>query len=265
MGLAAATMVGLGRWQLDRYHLRDSINQRIDAAASAAPVPLASVITPPAGGAGTAGPPPAKSAEWATVTITGRYDVAHEVLARGRTVNGLVGYEVFTPLVLGDGVAVLVDRGWVPPPATGGASAPPDVPSAPAGEVTVLGRVHAPESRASVPSPVNGRLEVRRVAPAQAATIMPYALFGAYVTMDSQTPPAEGFVSIPPGRENALMNASYVVQWWLLAGLTVFGFGYAAWRERRGRDAAELDLEAEDLLGPAESSRLPQAPVSPAV
>jgi len=167
---------------------------------------------------------------------------------------------VFTPLVLADGTAVLIDRGWVPVPSTGGATALPDVPPAPAGDVTVLGRVHAPESRATVPTPVSGSLEVLRVAPDKVATALPYPLFGAYVTMDSQTPPAEGFVPVPPVHENALMNASYVVQWWLLAALTLFGFGYAAWRERQGQD--DFDREVVDLLGPVTP---PEAPVSPAV
>jgi cytochrome oxidase assembly protein ShyY1 len=261
MGLAAATMVGLGRWQLDRYHQRDAINTRIDAAATADPVPLDSVVDPPRGvAAGMAGPPPQKHAEWARVTVTGSYDPAHEILARARTVNGLVGFEVFTPLVLADGTAVLVDRGWIPAPSTGGAIALPDVPPAPAGDVTVLGRVHAPESRGSAPTPVNGTLEVLRVAPDKVAATMPYPIFGGYVTMDSQAPLAEGFVPIPPVHENALMNAGYVVQWWLLAALTVFGYCYAAWRERHSQD--DFDREVVDLLGPVQP---PEAPVSPAV
>ena len=48
------------------------------------------------------------------VTVTGRYDPAHEILARVRTLHDNVGFEVITPLVLADGTAVLVDRGWIP-------------------------------------------------------------------------------------------------------------------------------------------------------
>ena len=33
---------------------------------------------------------------------------------------------------------------------------------------------------------------------------MPYPLYGAYITLESQTPPADpAFVSIPPDHENA--------------------------------------------------------------
>jgi cytochrome oxidase assembly protein ShyY1 len=244
MSLAAVTMVGLGLWQLDRYHQRSAINARIDGAGD--PVPLTTVLTaPPAGGVGA---PPADEAAWDRVVVTGRYDQRHEILARARTVNGRVGFEVITPLVLDDGTAILVDRGWLPP-AGDGATAPPRVPPVPGGLVTVVGRVHPPESRAGRAEPFAGGLAVRRVAPLALAEAVPHPLYGAYLTLETQNPPADAaFVPIAPDHENAAMNASYVVQWWLLAGLTVFGFGYLVRREGREADATAA-----------------AAPVSPAV
>src|SRR5262245_14901661 len=121
MTLAAATMVGLGLWQLSRYHYRSEINARIDAASAHAPLPINQILTPPsAGGSGPVGAVPAAAA-YNLVTVTGRYDAAHEILARARTVNDTVGFEVVTPLVQADGTAVLVDRGWIPS-AEGGAA-----------------------------------------------------------------------------------------------------------------------------------------------
>jgi cytochrome oxidase assembly protein ShyY1 len=243
MALAAAAMVALGLWQLDRYHLRSAINARIDGAGQ--PVPLASVLTPPPPDG--VGAPPAAEHAWARVQVTGRYDQRHEILARARTVNGQVGFEVITPLVLDDGTAVLVDRGWLPP---GGASAiaPPDVPAAPGGVVTVVGRIHAPESRAGSAEPFAGRTAVRRVSPQALASAVPHPLYGAYLTLETQTPPADAaFVPIPPDHENAAMNAGYVVQWWLFAALTLVGFGYLAVRERRSTEAAN----EPPLLSPA--------------
>src|SRR3712207_467178 len=142
---AAVVMVLLGNWQMDRYRERSAVNDRIDAAESAAPVPLTSVLTAPTA-PGTAGPSPGRAKAWTKVTMTGRYDPAHEIQARGRTVDRAVGFEIVTPLVLADGTAVLVDRGWIPP-APGGAVAAPSVPPAPAGTVTVVGRIHLSESR----------------------------------------------------------------------------------------------------------------------
>jgi cytochrome oxidase assembly protein ShyY1 len=228
--LMAATMVGLGVWQLHRYHERSAINSRIDASATAAPVPLASAVPPPAGSKRVGAMPPAGAA-WTRVSITGEYDQSHEILVRNRTVDGVVGFEVLTPLVLPDGTAVLVDRGWVRSPA-GGATAVPQVPPAPAGRVTVVGPVRLPESRADTAVRRAGRLEARRIDPARAAPMLPYPLYNANVTVDTQDPPEPASLTpIAPEHQNALQNAGYVLQWWFFAALTLVGFGYLAHRE----------------------------------
>jgi cytochrome oxidase assembly protein ShyY1 len=244
MTALAAVMVGLGLWQLDRYHYRSEINARIDAAASAQPVPLPQVLAQPASArGGSAAPAPPQALAWTRVSVTGRYDPSHEILARARTVNGSVGFEVITPLVLPDGSAVLVDRGWVPP-GEAGASALPSVPPAPTGEVTVVGRVHLPESRAGTPEPFSGVLTVRRVAPDKLAASLPYPLYGAYVTVEN---PGAGLVGIPPDHENAAMNAGYVVQWWLFAALTLSGFVYLAVRQAHPVQGSVHDLDESVL------------------
>jgi cytochrome oxidase assembly protein ShyY1 len=232
MALAAATMVGLGMWQLSRYHYRSDINDRIDAATQGAPLSLDEALAAPVDGIGAA---PSREQTWRVVSVTGRYDGQHEILARIRTHNGTVGFEVITPLVLANGTAVLVDRGWLPPSPEGAAVAPL-VPAAPAGEVTVVGRVHAPESRANAPEPFDDRLAVRRIDPAKIKDVVPYPLYGAYLTLQSQTPPADpAFTSLPPAHENAALNAGYTVQWWAFAALTLFGFGYLAYRHAHPR------------------------------
>jgi len=260
MTLAAAGMVGLGLWQLDRYHYRSEINARIDAAGVRDPLPLAQVLAAPAPvRAGVVGSAPPVAASWTRVTVTGRYDPTHEILARARTVHDRVGFEILTPLVLPDGTAVLVDRGWVPPSAAG-AAAPPKVPAAPAGEVTVVGRIHAPESRAAAAEPFGDWMAVRRVAPELLAPALPYPLFGAYLTLESQTPPGDpAYVSIPPDYENAGMNAGYVVQWWLFAALTLVGLGYLVVREGRAHRPGGGAPAAVTGRG------LEAAPISPAL
>jgi cytochrome oxidase assembly protein ShyY1 len=271
MWLAAAVMVGLGFWQLHRYHERSTVNARIDAAGRAAPVPLESVLGRPpgagsaaSGGAGSVGPAPAAEVAWARVSVSGRYDPTHEILARGRTVADQVGFEVFTPLVLPDGAAVLIDRGWIPP-AEGGAAALPSVPPAPDGPVNVIGRLHEPESRATPAQLINGVLEVRRVAPQRLAGQLPYPIYGGYLTLDAQQPSADTtFVAIPPDHQNAAMNAGYVAQWWLLAMLALIGYGYLAVKEARLR-LGPMVLDRLDYADALIRGDLPEAPVSPAV
>jgi cytochrome oxidase assembly protein ShyY1 len=237
MTLLAGVMVCLGCWQLARYHQRAAVNAQIDAASSAPPVPLEQAL--PAGG-----PVPAGSA-WRHVKVGGEYDPAHQILARDRAVDGNVGFEVLTPLVLDDGTAVLVDRGWLPA-ARSALFTPAVIPPAPSGRVSLSGRLHLPESRPDTPRRVGGVTQVRRIAPAHLAGTLPYRLLDGYVLLDGGQPGSDrAFVAIPPDHQNALMNAGYVVQWWAFALLTLLGFGWAARREARGPDEDLLALDDE--------------------
>jgi cytochrome oxidase assembly protein ShyY1 len=245
---AAAVMVKLGDWQLHRYTERSSINARIDAADSVRAVPLTSVLAAPTA-AGTSGSSPGKRLAWTKVTVSGRYDPSHEIQARGRTVDGDVGFEIVTPLVLADGTAVFIDRGWVPAPA-GGAVAAPAVPPAPTGDVTVVGQVHLSESR---PAPIehrDGRLDTRRIAVPRLAHEMPYPVYGAYVLLTSQTPAADpAFTRIPIDHEDSWQNAGYTVQWWLFAGMALFAYGWMARKEAQTR-SGQTDRKPTPPPGP---------------
>ncbi|MGC1211533.1 MAG: SURF1 family protein [Micromonospora sp.] len=238
--VAAALMVFLGNWQLDRYRGRTAVNERIDAGAKMTPAPLRDAMPAPTGGPGTAGPAPAERVTWTRVTATGRYDPSNLILVRGRTVESTVGFEVLTPLVLADGTAVLVDRGWIPPAPGGSATAQPQVPAAPTGEVTVTGRVVASEGGAGAVDRREGKLEIRRVGVTRLARELPYPIHGGYVLLDQQTPAADpAFRAVPIGHTNNWQNFGYVVQWWLFAGMSLFGYAWVARRE--ARRAAGLD------------------------
>jgi cytochrome oxidase assembly protein ShyY1 len=254
---AAVVMVFLGNWQLHRYQERSAINDRVDAADSAPAVPLTSVMVAPSA-QGTAGPSPGKGKAWTKVTMTGRYDPAHEIQARGRTVDGSVGFEIVTPLMLDNGAAVLVDRGWVPP-AEGGAVAAPVASAPPAGTVTVVGQIHLSESRPAPLESRDGRIDTRRIAIPHLAKEMPFPVYGAYVLLTSQTPAeAPGFTRIPIDHEDSWQNGGYAVQWWLFAVMALVTFGWQARKEARGdnedkprRDRVEEADRAAEARRPA--------------
>ncbi|HEY8532563.1 MAG TPA: SURF1 family protein [Micromonospora sp.] len=256
--VAAVVMVGLGNWQLDRYRERSAINARIDAADRAVPVPLAEAAPRPSDTPGTAGPRPSRAAEWTRVTATGRYDTANTVLVRNRSVNGRVGFEVLVPLVLSDGSAVLVSRGWVAPPAGAGAMAQPDVPEPPEGQVTVIGLLRLPSSASDTVTRERGRLETRRIALPAIASHLPYPIYGGYVSLRSEEPPAStALVPIPVRHENSWQNLGYVVQWWAFAAMTLLGFGWFARREAQERRAARgEDRIPESTPSPAGEDRV---------
>lgn len=231
---ASLVMVRLGEWQLHRYEERHAINTRIDAADSTKAVPLTTVVRPPTA-PGKAGPGPGNSVAWTKVTFSGQYDPSHEIQARARTVNGDVGFEIVTPLLLSDGSGVLVDRGWVPAP-DAGALAAPVVPPAPTGQVTVVGQVHLSESR---PTPIehrDGRLDTRRISVPRLAEQMPFPVWGAYILLTDQTPAnSKAFSEIPIDHEDDWQNAGYTVQWWLFACMPLYAFVYYARKEAQLR------------------------------
>lgn len=204
-------MVMLGRWQWGRYEQRSAINARIDASASASPVPF----TP-------------KVEEWTRVSVTGQYDPNLEILVRNRTVEGKVGFEILTPLLLADGTAVLVDRGWVPPHRDG-PTVEPSFPPAPAGNVTLTGRVRASESGARTELR-NGRWQARRVGVAEIAAKLPYQVAPVYLLVDDDF---TELVPISSDRENDWLNLGYAVQWWIFAAGSLFGLFWLARRDLR--------------------------------
>lgn len=89
----------LGLWQLDRGHSKAQLHAAFDASAQAQVLRL---DTPP---------PAALSAPRASAA--GRFDSTRQILLDNQTRDRVPGYRVWTPLRLGDGGWLMVDRGWV--------------------------------------------------------------------------------------------------------------------------------------------------------
>src|SRR5690349_11891712 len=102
--VVAGVCFRLAFWQLDRLEGRRYYNDLFRAAMTQAPAPVESVLAAPGSG----------SLTFRRVSATGRYDAAAETVLYGRPLDGRPGNHVLTPLVLPDGTAVIVDRGWVP-------------------------------------------------------------------------------------------------------------------------------------------------------
>lgn len=234
----------LGQWQFGRYETRSANQERTQANLAAAPVPLDRLTTV----GGTVG----DEVKYRAVTVSGRYDPAHELFVRRRTLNGKVGYYVLTPLVTGEGTAVLVNRGWVPMGPT--AEAPPEAPPPATGEVTVRGRLRLGETEENSGITDREGLPPRQILlidPARLAKRMPYRLYGGYVQLGSQQPPAATPPTPVPDPEpdgGGGLNLAYSVQWWLFIGIAIGGWFVLIRREARDRRAA-----AEPQPAPPES------------
>src|SRR5205807_4943806 len=120
---------------------------------------------------------------------------AHEVVARQRTAadDAKVGYHVITPLVLDDGKAVLVDRGWIP--ADGDITRFPRVPAAPSGPVTVTGRLRPDETTAATGIRDKAGLPDRMIMLINSGKLSahsPEPLLGGYLELVSTSPRPTG-------------------------------------------------------------------------
>lgn len=220
--VVAAGCVVLGFWQLDRFDQRRARNDLVHTNVATEPVAPDELLA-----VGRALPP---AEQWRQIEAHGRYDEAHELLVRNRPFEGSTGYYVLTPLVTDDGPALLVNRGWVAVGAT--ARTLPEVPAAPAGEVTVVARV-----RPSEPSDENAGLprgQVRRIdVPAIAATL-PYDVYGGYGELVEQRPaPATSPAALPEPDPGLGAHLAYAFQWWVFAVIALGGVVMLARREAR--------------------------------
>lgn len=209
--LVALICARLGVWQLHRLRDRRAANRIALAARTAPIVELRSVGSAPPDLAGR------------RIHATGRYDRSHEILLRGVTFDGTPGVQVVTPLILGDGGAILVKRGFVPAPdAVSAEVAALDEP----GTVSVTGLAMPIDSRrGGEPLVRNGRTTWARLNLSELRARAPYLLAGTYIL---QTP--DSSLPFQPRRiaEPALDNGphlSYAIQWFgfALTALTVAG------------------------------------------
>jgi surfeit locus 1 family protein len=207
----AALCVRLGFWQLDRLQERRASNARIRAGLEAAPVVLDEA--------------PRLGAAPRRASATGTYDVDREVVLFGRAFEGQSGDHLLTPLLLSDGSALLVDRGWVP----AGTRSP-----AREGEVEVRGFLLPPDSVGEA-MPVAGRVTV--VDPDGIDGSLPYELAPVYLLLQVQRPPADSLpIPAPLPALSEGPHLSYAIQWFSFAAVAVIGGSVLFRREGRVDD-----------------------------
>jgi surfeit locus 1 family protein len=154
----------LGNWQLDRAAYKQALQARADLAQRQAPVHVSADLVP------------VDSLAFRRVEAEGEYRGEMTVFLDNRIHEGVVGYEVLTPLQVAPQVHVLVNRGWVRAEAT--RDRLPVVPT-PTGHVRVEGLALAPSKRYLELSPqsVTGRvwqnLDLERYAQTYKLTLQP--------------------------------------------------------------------------------------------
>lgn len=249
--LAAAGFGRLAAWQLDRHSERAARNADTRARFDRPAVTLSA--------ADAAEADPDRLA-WRRVRLVGRYDYGREAVLRGRALSATPGVHVLTPLVVGEGVAVLVNRGWMP--AADGTHAPlsrgrpavgPDSPPAPPDEAaprdTVSGLALAgagEEGALPLWEEVDGerRLTLRRVHLPALEDALPYRLAPFHVRRlgrgggaADRTAVADTAglpVPLPPPDLGDGPHLEYAFQWLAFAVIALAGPAVWIWSDLRG-------------------------------
>ena len=198
----------LSRWQWSRAAEKQVLNFSMMSARAAAPVA-----------------PTDASGEWTPVRVAGIYDSKNEVVVRKRPQETVNGFWIMTPLMTDTGT-IWVNRGWLR--ADGNATTYPDVPRAPAGQVTVTGLWRDwQQARTTSGLPAGMISDVDPV-----VLPLPTDLDG-FVQLTKSQPDQSGLAPIQLPEIDDAQNISYAVQWILFALVCIGGWFFFLRREAR--------------------------------
>jgi len=234
-----ALLLWLGHWQWNRAAEKQALLDRWAIQALVAPVALPTAPTGNTGANSGAGQGANKgtntnaSAQFQRVFANGAYLPGSQVLLDNQTHAGAAGYRVLTPLLLADGSALMVDRGWVPLPGNARDELP-DVAVSGTGR-QVQGRLdhfrqaalrEAPAAFSPVPDNQPRVMNYPDAAAVSAAIGRP--VYPRVLLLDGAEP--DGFVreDVPTLSFGPERHLGYAIQWWALAVTLVLLWGWTA-------------------------------------
>lgn len=214
--LAALCLCGLtarlGLWQLDRADQKVQRQASIDEWRH----------MPPLGGAELARVAQEVQAQvHRPAVVEGRWDPAHTIYLDNRQMQGRPGFYVVTPLLLDDGTAVLVQRGWQPrdPVDRTRVSAPPTA----TGRVTVQGRIAPAPARlyelgTDTAGAIRQNLDLESFGAETRLTLRPMSIL--QLQADGSVP--DGLLrDWPQVAADVHKHYGYAFQWFALSALTI--------------------------------------------
>ncbi len=206
--VGAAITARLGWWQLDRAAQKEAIQRSLDER-------RALPVLPQAQAPERADAVPAVQDR--LVQLQGRWLAEHQVLLDNRPMVGRTGFYVVMPLLLDDGSAVVVQRGWLPRHATERTRIAPFETAG--GPVQVQGRI-APalarlyEFEAAASGPIRQNLDLAPYAQQTQLRLRPWVL------VQQDPAPADGLLrqwAAPAAGVHT--HYGYAFQWFSLSAL----------------------------------------------
>lgn len=209
--LATALTARLGFWQLDRAGQKNSLQAAREAQAGKPPLTAGELAATPA----------AAETQWhRQATVQGRWLADHTVYLDNRSMSGRVGFFVVTPLLLGDGRLLMVQRGWLPRALDDRQRlAPYQTPDV---VVQVTGHIAPGASRlyelgSAASGPIRQNLDLDAYARELRRPLLPLALI-----QDDTGPASDGLVrQWPAPASDVHKHYGYAFQWFGLSGLVI--------------------------------------------
>ena len=201
-------MVNLSLWQFHRLDARKTFNSEVKERSSLSIVDVSTLDTSDP-----------LSVEWRPAGVTGTYLADEQVLILNRSQGGIAGMNVLTPLLLADGRAIMINRGFIALSAT--------PPSAPTGPVEVVGTLRASEERTTgQATEASGelteffRLDINRLQQQIDPELIPVAL----VAERSQPADSSVLTPVDPPELSEGPHLSYAIQWLIFSTAVIVGW-----------------------------------------
>ncbi len=206
--LGVVLMVNFSIWQFGRLSERREFNSEVRQRSALETVNILELdLSDP------------RAMQWRTAGAIGTYDPSEQVLILNRSQNGVAGLNIVTPLILDDGRAILVNRGFI------GLSETP--PSAPSGTVRVLGTMQITEQRTSgQATQASGeqseffRLDIALLGEQIDYDLLPVAL----VAIASEPSESPTLAPINPPELSQGPHLSYAIQWLIFSAAVIVGW-----------------------------------------
>ena len=217
---AALICIRLGIWQLDRLAQRREFNSHYVAMSTMAPLELPTMGN-------------LENMEYRQVVVEGFFDYSQQVAIRNQYYQGQYGFHLLTPLVLSDGSAILVDRGWIP--YDGNLTRPDWDKYSIDGKVNVTGIIRTSRERADItgesdPELLTGQKELQiwnfpNIPRIQLQTAIP--LLPVYVQESNSQNEGTYPIAIQSTIEiSEGPHLGYALQWFSFAGIFLVGYPF---------------------------------------
>lgn len=232
VAVGAVFLSGLGAWQLQRNAEKQDLEA--DRAAAIAAPPIDAV---------EAGGMDGEAVDFRRVHAAGRWDHDQTVTISNRVRAGTLGEEIVTPLILEDGTAVLVNRGWAPLEARDQVLS--ELESEPVGEVVGLAGIDALSAREIRPG-VWSRYSVGSIGATLPYVVAPWRLTeGELRDVSTLVPGGELPVTGYAGYESTTPHMQYALTWFGLAAALVATGVVRVVQERRTHSARRAASTAQ--------------------